>query len=70
LRSVRLTSVATNTIVDLRVPNWVTEILRAGNAEQPLRERLARSRRLSTVSLRKHLYLLELLAAINLCVPA
>jgi SAM-dependent methyltransferase len=65
LNSIRLASTATNTVVDLRAPSWVPDILRQQNAAGTIGETL-RGRRVAPDSLRQQLYLLELLCAINL----
>ncbi|MFN2508922.1 MAG: class I SAM-dependent methyltransferase [Chthoniobacterales bacterium] len=67
LTHLHLRSEPTNTVVDLRVPTWVPLFLRETNSGRPVREILGpRSARISASSLQKHLYLLELLAVINL----
>jgi SAM-dependent methyltransferase len=67
LRPVAIKSVPTNTSVELRIPEWTLEILRHSGSQlelsQILREVLPE---ITPASLRKHLYLLYLLAVINL----
>ena len=67
LRRVAIKSVPTNTFVELRIPEWALEILRHSGSQleigQILREALPE---ITPTSLRKHLYLLYLLALINL----
>ena len=71
LRPVSLASAATNTSVDLEVPAWVADLLAKTHGTKAVGQILgARARRISPRSLRKHLYLLDLLAAINLTPPA
>jgi hypothetical protein len=70
LQHLTLRSKPTNTLVDLRVPEWVIEILRKSDAEQTVSEILGEALpTISAQSLRKHLYLLYLLALINLRPP-
>jgi SAM-dependent methyltransferase len=67
LRRVAIKSLPTNTFVQLGIPEWALEILRHSGSQleigQILREALPE---ISPKSLRKHLYLLYLLALINL----
>ena len=66
-RRVAIKSVPTNTLVELRIPEWTLEILRHSDSQLKigdiLREALPEIR---PASFRKHLYLLYLLALINL----
>ncbi len=70
LRHVTIRSKPTNTLVDLRAPEWVIEILRRSGEEKTLSKILGDVLgKVSGQSLRKHLYLLYLLALINLSPP-
>ena len=66
-RHLSLRSEATNTRADLTVPAWVVGLLASTNNGHEVREILRHAtRRISPGSLRKHLYLLHLLGAMNL----
>jgi SAM-dependent methyltransferase len=66
LRQLILKSAATNTRADLRVPGWVIDLLGETNGQRKLNEILGpRARRIASRSLRRELYLLYLLGAIN-----
>ena len=70
MRSLIVKSKPTNTLVELQVPEWVVEILRQSDAEKSVSEILGKAlSKISGQSLRKHLYLLYLLALINLRPP-
>jgi hypothetical protein len=67
LRHVSLTSKPTNTLIDLQVPAWLGAILRLSASNRSVAEVLGDAVSVvSADSLRKHLYLLYLLAVINL----
>jgi SAM-dependent methyltransferase len=69
-RNFTIKSPATNTIADIYAPQWVLKILEESNGIREVREILGEaSSRISSRSLRKHLYLLYLLAFINLQPP-
>jgi SAM-dependent methyltransferase len=70
LRDLTLKSKPTNTVVDLRSPEWMIEILRQRNVGKSVGEVLDETdAAISDRSIRKHLYLLYLLALINLTAP-
>ena len=70
LRHITVRSKSTNTLVDLRLPEWVIEILRKSDGEKTVNEISGEALPgISAQSLRKHLYLLYLLALINLHPP-
>jgi len=70
LRDLTLKSKSTNTIVDLRLPEWMIEILRRSNTGKSVGEVLNEiDAPVSERTIRKHLYLLYLLALINLTPP-
>jgi hypothetical protein len=69
-RNFTIKSPATNTIADIHAPQWVLKILEESNGIREVREILGEaSSRISSRSLRKYLYLLYLLAFINLQPP-
>jgi SAM-dependent methyltransferase len=69
-RNFTIKSPATNTIADIYAPQWVLKILQESNGIREVREILGEaSSRISSRSLRKYLYLLYLLAFINLQPP-
>jgi SAM-dependent methyltransferase len=70
LRTVTLKSAATNTKVDLRVPQWEVEIIRRADGVRSIRELLAPMRaRVAPKALAEAMYLLYLLCAVNLLPP-
>jgi SAM-dependent methyltransferase len=69
LRQLTIRSKPTNTLVELRVPEWVAEILRQSSTGKSVSVILAEAPAISAQSVRKHLYLLYLLALINLRPP-
>jgi hypothetical protein len=70
-RNLTLKSRATNALVALRIPPWVIQIMQQGGRPQSLGKILGETLpKVSTHSLRKHLYLLYLLGAVNLNPPA
>jgi hypothetical protein len=70
-RNFTIKSPATNTIADIYAPQWVLKILEESNGIREVREILGDEAlsQISFRSLRKHLYLLYLLAFINLQPP-
>jgi len=71
LRTVRCTSAATNTRIDLRIPEWEVEILRESDGARSLRDMLEKiPTHIPARLLREQLYLLYLLIVINLLPPA
>ena len=71
LRTVRCTSAATNTRIDLRIPEWEVEILRKSDGTRPVRDMLGKiPAHIPARLLREQLYLLYLLIVINLLPPA
>jgi SAM-dependent methyltransferase len=69
-RNFTIKSPATNTIADIYAPQWVLKILEESNGIREVREILDEAlSQISSRSLRKYLYLLYLLAFINLQPP-
>jgi SAM-dependent methyltransferase len=67
LRRVVIKSVPTNTLVELRIPEWTLEILRHSDSQLKIGEILRKALpEIRPASFRKHLCLLYLLALINL----
>lgn len=70
LRAVSLTSAATRTRVELRVPQWEIEILRRADGKQNVRNILAPLKaRVAPRAVAEAMYLLYLLGAMNLLPP-
>lgn len=69
LRRCQIKIPATNTSIDLRVPDWIIHLLRRSNGLRSLREILS-PRPPGAASLRQHLYLLYQLEVLNLEPPA
>ena len=71
LRTVRYTGTAPETEIDLRIPEWEVEILRASDGARSLRDLLGKiPATIPARLLREQLYLLYLLVVIDLLPPA
>ena len=71
LRNLKIESRATNTLIELRVPEWEIEILRKSNGQLPLRSILASvTPAVRAAVLRQPLYVLYQLNVLNFLPPA
>jgi hypothetical protein len=70
-RTVRYASIATNTRIELQIPEWEVEMLRKSDGVRSLRDILGEiPKPIPASQLREQLYLLYLLVVINLLPPA